>query len=169
MKYGIGTRLQVQSGPVKTYQGPIDFIRQVGSKYGYSSIYKGQMITLLREFFGYGIYFATYEHLMQSTMLKENKKRQEVEAWKQVAFGAMSGYLLWIVIYPIDVIKSKLQTDGFDKSTRNYSSALDCARKTVAKDGIRGLYKGFVPCMLRAGPVNAATFVAYELTMNLFR
>jgi hypothetical protein len=37
----------------------------------------------------------TYEALMQKTMEKENKKRNQIEAWKQIAFGAMSGYALW--------------------------------------------------------------------------
>ena len=51
----VRTRLQVQSGPVKTYSGPWDFIKKVGSKHGIAGIYKGQMITLVREFNGYGI------------------------------------------------------------------------------------------------------------------
>lgn len=70
------------------------------------------------------------------------------------------------MIYPIDNIKSKIQTDGFTAATRKYSSSLDCLRKTIAVEGVMGLYKGLLPCMLRAGPVNAATFLAYELTMN---
>jgi solute carrier family 25 (mitochondrial carnitine/acylcarnitine transporter), member 20/29 len=75
---------------------------------------------------------------------------------------------MWCSIYPIDVIKSKIQTDCFSKEKRKYSSSLDCAKKIYAKEGIRGFFKGFGPCILRAGPVNASSFVAFELAIKLF-
>ena len=75
---------------------------------------------------------------------------------------------MWCSIYPIDVIKSKIQTDKFLKEERKYSSSFDCARQTFAKEGIRGFFRGFGTCMLRAGPVNAASFVVFELAMKLF-
>ena len=72
-------------------------------------------------------------------------------------------------VYPIDVIKSKLQTDGFTAATRQYSSALDCARQTFAKEGVAGFFKGFTPCILRAAPANAVTFLGFEMAMRLLR
>lgn len=88
-------RIRLQSDPSKTYTGPIDFMKKVGSSHGIAGIYKGQGITLVRELGGYGIYFATYEALMQRTMALEGKRRADVEAWKQVTYGAVAGYLLW--------------------------------------------------------------------------
>ena len=67
-----------------------------------------------------------------------------------------------------DIIKSKLQTDAFDRKAAKYSGAIDCCKKTFIAEGYRGFYKGFVPCMMRAGPSNAATFAAYEVAMNAF-
>lgn len=64
----VRTRLQVQSGPVKEFKGPYDFIKRIGSQYGISGLYKGQMITLARELHGYGIYFMVYEAMIQKTM-----------------------------------------------------------------------------------------------------
>jgi hypothetical protein len=40
-----------------------------------------------------------------------------------------------------------------------YAGLLDCARKTIAADGVGALWKGFGPAMGRAFPANAATFV----------
>jgi solute carrier family 25 carnitine/acylcarnitine transporter 20/29 len=74
---------------------------------------------------------------------------------------------MWISIYPVDVIKSKIQTDNLDKSKRQYSSSYDCAKQTLAKEGVKGFFRGFGPCMLRAGPVNAASFVAFEFALRL--
>jgi solute carrier family 25 (mitochondrial carnitine/acylcarnitine transporter), member 20/29 len=100
-------------------------------------------------------------------MRKDNITRNKVSPLKQLAYGALSGYILWVMIYPIDVVKSKIQTDAFEKSKANYSSSLDCVRKTFRAEGMIGFYRGFSACMLRAGPANAATFAAYELAMNV--
>ncbi|KAI8810155.1 mitochondrial carrier domain-containing protein [Cladochytrium replicatum] len=166
----VRTRLQVQTSTTgaNSYKGPWDFVRKVYGTYGIAGIYKGQAITVLREFQGYGAYFLTYEWLVQETVRRLGKKsRKEVPVSLQCGYGAFAGYALWLTVYPIDSIKSKLQTDAFDLSKKAYKSALDCARITFKADGLAGFYRGFGACMLRAGPVNAATFVAYETTMNM--
>ncbi|KAL9555841.1 hypothetical protein MBANPS3_002178 [Mucor bainieri] len=162
----IRTRLQVQTGT--GFSGPIDCIRQIYNAHGIRGIYKGQAITMAREFQGYGAYFLAYEYLVQEAMKKNNlEKRSELPTWKVCAFGAAAGYAMWFTIYPMDAIKSKLQTDGFTPETKKYSSALDCARKTFAKEGAAGFFRGIGPCLLRAAPVNAVTFMGFEMAMRV--
>lgn len=43
-----------------------------------------------------------------------------------------------------------------------YKSTLDCMRKTVQAEGVLGLYKGFIPQLLRLGPHTIITFLVYE-------
>ena len=43
---------------------------------------------------------------------------------------------------------------------------MDCARKTVAADGVGALFKGFGPAMARAFPANAAVFVGVEMSQS---
>jgi solute carrier family 25 carnitine/acylcarnitine transporter 20/29 len=100
-------------------------------------------------------------------MKQENIPRNKVSPFSQLAYGALSGYILWVMIYPIDVVKSKIQTDALDRSKATYKSTLDCFKQTFRAEGFIGFYRGFVACMLRAGPANAATFAAYELAMNV--
>ncbi|RIB05761.1 mitochondrial carrier domain-containing protein [Gigaspora rosea] len=168
----IRTRLQVQITPTQSnsfakksmlYSGPIDCIKKIYSSYGIRGIYKGQMITMAREFQGYGTYFFLYELLKRT----EGKGR-EIESWKAYLYGALAGYGMWLIIYPTDLLKSKLQRDGFTPQTRKYKNALDCFARTYRYEGLRGFFKGFGTVMLRAGPVNASTFMAYELAMKSF-
>ncbi|KAI8384546.1 mitochondrial carrier domain-containing protein [Radiomyces spectabilis] len=162
----IRTRLQVQTGT--GYKGPIDCIKQIYRSHGLAGIYKGQGITMAREFQGYGAYFFAYEWLVKKSMERAGiTKRSELPTWQVCTFGAAAGYAMWFTVYPLDAIKSKLQTDGFDKATRKYSSALDCARKTLAVEGMGGFFRGIGPCLLRAAPVNAATFVGFEMAMRV--
>jgi solute carrier family 25 carnitine/acylcarnitine transporter 20/29 len=52
-------------------------------------------------------------------------------------------------IYPIDVIKSKLQTDSLDPAQRRYKGMIDCARKVWAAQGVKGFTGGLVPTLIR--------------------
>jgi len=54
------------------------------------------------------------------------------------------------------VIKSRIQS----AATGTYSGFLDCARKTIAVDGVSALWRGLGPAMARAFPANAAAFVS---------
>ena len=67
---------------------------------------------------------------------------------------------MWAFAIPPDVIKSRYQ--GAPEGT--YRGFLDCARRTVATDGVGALFKGFGPAMARAFPANAAVFVGVELS-----
>ncbi|KAI8071687.1 mitochondrial carrier domain-containing protein [Gongronella butleri] len=166
----IRTRLQVQtssSGSGMFFRGPIDAIKQIYASHGLAGIYKGQGITMVREFQGYGAYFLAYEWLVKKSMEHSGRARSDLPAWEVCTYGAAAGYAMWGTIYPIDVIKSKLQTDAFDPANRKYSGVLDCARKTLAVEGAAGFFRGIGPCLLRAAPSNAATFMGFELAMRL--
>lgn len=79
-------------------------------------------------------------------------------------YGAGAGYAMWITCFPIDVIKSRMQTDTLDAP--RYANARDCWRQTIGKEGFRALFRGYVPVLARAAPTNAATFLTYELASN---
>ena len=103
-----------------------------------------------------GMYFLTYEYLVGRDLRLSGKKRSDIPAYKLCLFGALSGEMMWLTSYPVDVIKSRLQTDSISPLNRMYKSTFDCFRQCLASEGIKGFFKGFVATMLRAGPVNAA-------------
>ena len=76
--------------------------------------------------------------------------------------GGFAGIAAWLVCFPQDVVKSRMQ------SNPDYKSTLECVRALVGqyKWDLPKYFKGFGPTMLRAFPANAATFLAYELTMK---
>lgn len=163
----IRIRLQTQTAETKAFDGPIDCAKKLYRANGlFNGIYKGLSPTLVRESVGLGIYFATYEALIKRELGKvKNITRDDIPPWKLCLFGGLSGYTLWIGIYPIDVIKSKLQTDSL--TAPKYKGPIDAFRDIWARQGVKGFYRGFVPTILRAAPANGATFAAFELTMRL--
>ncbi|UPL02300.1 hypothetical protein LCI18_013234 [Fusarium solani-melongenae] len=151
-------RLQTQPhGDNRLYAGPADCVRKIWRHSGIGGIYRGQVVTILREFHGFGIWFASYEGLVQKVMELDQKPRSEIPSWKFALCGGIAGELIWLLTYPLDVIKSKMQTDGFGAEQR-YKNMCEAFRVTWKTGGVAGLFKGIGPTLLRAMPVSAGTF-----------
>ncbi|KAF9527799.1 mitochondrial carrier [Crepidotus variabilis] len=89
-----------------------------------------------------------------------------VSATEQVkAFiaGGFGGVCAVLVGHPFDLTKTRLQTAG----PGVYKGAVDVVKKTVAKDGITGLYRGMVPPLLGVTPIFAMSFWAYDASKQL--
>ncbi|TDL24285.1 mitochondrial carrier [Rickenella mellea] len=160
----IRIRLQIQSSHNRIYSGPLDAVKKIYGAHGIAGIYKGQVPTIAREAVGYGAYFWAYEKLMQREMAKKGIRRDEVSAGNAIMYGAAAGYALWACIYPIDMIKSRLQTDGFSAADgRKYTSALQCVRTVWRTEGISAFTRGLGPTLIRSPFANGATFLGFEL------
>ncbi|GME87790.1 unnamed protein product [Ambrosiozyma monospora] len=121
--------------------------------------------TLARESIGSGMYFLTFEALVKREMDTRGIARKDVESSKLCLFGGLAGISMWLSVYPTDVIKSTMQTDNYKNF--KYKTSLDAAKGIFKTHGIGGFFKGFTPTILRAAPVNAATFLAFEQAMRI--
>lgn len=160
----IRIRLQTQTGAgtTATYKGPIDCIKKLRSQGG---LMRGLAPTVFREGHGCGTYFLIYEALVASEINK-GIERKDISTWKLCGFGAVAGTGLWLAIYPLDVVKSVMQTDNLN-NPRFGNSIRSVARKILAEGGASAFFKGFGPTMMRAAPANGATFATFELAMRL--
>lgn len=73
--------------------------------------------------------------------------------------------MYWAFNYPFDYVKTLMQTDNLDNP--KYKSTLQCFRDSYNAHGARGFFKGYLICMLRSFPVNAAAIVTYRLMQRL--
>ncbi|KAF8915475.1 mitochondrial carrier [Mucidula mucida] len=164
----IRIRLQTQPAKNPTYAGPYDAIKKIFSSHGIQGIYKGQAVTLLRESTGYGVYFLAYEKLVQREMATKGIKRDQISPLNSVLYGAAAGYALWAVIYPIDMVKSRMQTDGFSPSTgQKYSSTWNCVSTVWRTEGIKAFTRGLGPTLIRSPFANGATFLGFEMAIRV--
>ncbi|KIK80309.1 hypothetical protein PAXRUDRAFT_833608 [Paxillus rubicundulus Ve08.2h10] len=164
----IRIRLQTQSNTNPLYGGPLDAIKKIYSQHGISGLFKGQCVTFLREATGYGAYFLVYEKLIQREMIQKGIRRDQISPMNAILYGAAAGYGLWAVIYPIDMIKSRMQTDGFSPSTgQKYASARDCVRKVWRTEGIGAFTRGLGPTIIRSPFANGATFLGFEMASRV--
>ncbi|KAF1956557.1 mitochondrial carnitine/acylcarnitine carrier protein [Byssothecium circinans] len=164
----IRIRLQTQPhGAGRLYNGPIDCIKKLSAHEGLlRGPYRGTAVTFLREAQAYGVWFTAFEYMMNKDAERNNIKRAEISTLKVALYGGLAGEALWLSSYPFDVVKSKMQSDGFG-ADQKYKSMRDCFAKTWRAEGMGGFWRGIGPTLLRAMPVSAGTFATVELTMRL--
>lgn len=155
-------RMQLQSNAnddnIKKYTGAIHCLRDIYKRNGFIGIFNGFGITALRETPSFGIYFLTYEALTrQNTMTP-------ISTIHMLIAGGLAGTASWILTYPIDVIKSRLQADVNFK----YNGTIDCFKKSIKQEGLMCLFRGLNSTIIRAFPTNAATFAVVNWTFRIF-
>lgn len=129
-------------------------------------LYRGEVVTVLREAQAYGLWFLAFEWLMNADAARNKIDRKEIPSYKIALYGGLAGEALWLGSYPLDVVKSKMQTDGFGAGQQKYKNMRDCFAQTFRQEGMRGFWKGIGPTLLRAMPVSAGTFAVVEMTMR---
>jgi len=155
--------LQVQGqGGGTNYSGPVAAVRALYKEGGIRSIFRGSVATLARDGPGSAAYFVAYE-LAKKALTPANQPTSQLNLGAIIIAGGTAGIAMWSIAIPPDVIKSRIQSAPHG----TYSGFTDCIRKTIAKDGVKALWKGFGPAMARAFPANAATFLGVEASRNL--
>lgn len=74
--------------------------------------------------------------------------------WAVFTAGGVGGVFYWALTYPTDVIKSTMMSDATEPAKRKYTGIVDCALKIYRDGGVKNLFRGFTPCLLRAIPAN---------------
>ncbi len=75
----------------------------------------------------------------------------------------------WTLSYPLDIIKSAIQTDAVNPAERRYKGWAHAASSLWKEGGVKRYTAGIVPCLARSFPANAAGFVAYEAVLKAMR
>ncbi|XP_053675119.1 mitochondrial basic amino acids transporter [Anopheles nili] len=158
----IKTRLQLQENLPRTAQrfsGPLDCTRSIWRQEGFRGIFRGLGITAARDMPGFSSYFVAYEYMVRSVA--------DPSPFVILMAGGLAGTFSWLVTFPIDVVKSRLQADGITGKPE-YNGLVDCVRKSYAAEGLAFLSRGLASTLLRAFPMNAVCFLVVSYTMKLF-
>ncbi|KLU91923.1 calcium dependent mitochondrial carrier protein [Magnaporthiopsis poae ATCC 64411] len=78
------------------------------------------------------------------------------------AMGATSGAIGATVVYPLNLLRTRLQTQGTEMHPPTYTGIWDVTKKTIKNEGVRGLYKGLTPNILKVAPALSITWIVYE-------
>jgi len=78
-----------------------------------------------------------------------------------LACGALSSTIAQVCSYPLALIRTRLQAQGL-QNAEAYNGAVDVFRKTIAREGLKGLYKGMFPNLLKVVPAMSISYLVYE-------
>lgn len=136
----------------KNYKNILECAKAVIDHKGTLGIFTGQRVTLLRDALGYGCFFFAYANTPDlSSIVFVNK----------ILKGILCGFGLWGSMYPIDVIKSRIQGALLENQKK---TEICWTKEVYTQLGIKGFYKGFGATMVRAIPVN----IGIVLTVDYF-
>jgi len=90
---------------------------------------------------------------------KAGDGKQTTTAAKSFISGGFGGVSAVLVGHPFDLTKVRLQT----APAGTYNGAMDVVRKTLARDGVKGMYRGMGPPLVGVTPIFALSFWAYDL------
>jgi solute carrier family 25 carnitine/acylcarnitine transporter 20/29 len=168
-------RLQVQSEKGPGYKGPVSAARHIISQHGVTRFYQGWWATFWREVPAFGMYFAVYDRVKDWTnKMLAIRAGIDPDAPPTIAdshtwlasmlAGGTAGSITWAMVYPVDVIKTYIQTRPLD-TPRSQLTIATVGRGIVARHGWRHLFRGLSITLVRAFPVNGTIFPVYEFTL----
>lgn len=151
----IKCRMQVDVvGEKSAYSGILDCGRKVYKSSGIRGLYQGMMVTCSREIPSIGVYFLTYRKFVEQF----SDSSPVVPAWVSLIGGGVAGSASWFCVYPFDVIKTNIQIADGSMPKSTFRMGLHLYQQFGWSIFVRGLGTTIV----RAFPVNAATFFFYE-------
>ncbi|KAI4274395.1 MAG: hypothetical protein LQ337_003967 [Flavoplaca oasis] len=151
-------------GEKPKYSGGVDVVRQLYREGGIRSVFRGSAMTLARDGPGSAAYFATYEYVKRRLTPKDEAGNLsgELSLTAVMTAGGAAGVAMWIPVFPIDTVKSRLQSADGRPTIGGTISGL------WRSGGLRAFFPGIGPAMARAVPANAATFLGVELAHKAF-
>ena len=154
----IRTRMQMQPhGAHRIYSSSWDCVRQVMAKAGFRGLYKSYPIAIAKEAQAFGCYFAAFEMSLYWLCQVTGKQRKDIGALELIPSGALGGIGFWVGSYPIDVIKNKVQNDGFGADAR-YRNIWAAVTETWRAGGMIAFWRGLAPTLVRTSLSSAGCF-----------
>ncbi|KZM26776.1 uncharacterized protein EKO05_0000142 [Ascochyta rabiei] len=156
--------------------------KQIWMRDGIRGLYYGGGITSIRDAVGYGFYFWSYEWSKQAWTSPDDTGRET--AMKVLMCGGFAGIVTWATIFPLDVVKTRVQTQLLqpapgqrgEQQTLLHAEgrgprmgAMQIARRAYQTEGAGVFFRGLGICSVRAFIVNAVQWAVYEWMMRLLQ
>jgi solute carrier family 25 phosphate transporter 23/24/25/41 len=136
----------------------VDTAKRMWTTGGVRTYYRGLPMGLLGIFPYSAIDLGTFEYLKRAITSRNAKKRgcHEDDAtpgsFLTAGIGAVSGTLGASIMYPLNLLRTRLQTQGTVLHPPTYTGIWDVTEKTLRREGFRGLFKGLTPSLLKVVP-----------------
>ncbi|CAG2174240.1 unnamed protein product, partial [Oppiella nova] len=175
----IRTRIIAQSEP-KTYTSTPNAFKTIVRTEGYRALFRGLVPTLIQIAPLTGIQFTVYNksqrlwdtYVGPMQLSEEHRRSDKMQRFlffeKTFICGGVAGLTAKLTVYPMDLIKKRLQVEGFQKARQGfgavatYNGFIDCVLKIMRQENVFAFYKGLSPSLMKAAVTTALNFSLYE-------
>ncbi|XP_057309655.1 mitochondrial uncoupling protein 4-like [Hydractinia symbiolongicarpus] len=165
------TRLQIQGEhasknhgrQIHQYRGMVKTAAGIVTEEGLSKLWQGLPPAVLRHFVYSGCRMGFYEYLRDYVMKKDTDGYFPL--WKSIVAGMSAGAAAQFLASPTDLVKVQMQMEGkrlLEGRTKRYRGTMHAFQIIVKENGIRGLWRGWLPNVQRAALVNLGDLTTYD-------
>jgi solute carrier family 25 carnitine/acylcarnitine transporter 20/29 len=130
---------------------------------GARGLFRGFGVHFVADTVGRGVYMMAYESLKRVSPAPSDK----VPYAQRLLAGAGAGMSSWLLIYPADVVRSRLFAlrPGEGRSL----GFAACVQQVYRERGFRGFFKGLSLTVLTAGPIAAVVLPTYDFIFDFLQ
>ncbi|TYH02989.1 hypothetical protein ES288_A09G184400v1 [Gossypium darwinii] len=155
----VRTRLAAQRNTIY-YRGIWHAFHTICREEGFFGLYKGLGATLLGVGPSIAISFSVYESLRSYWQLQ---RPDDSTIMVSLACGSLSGIASSTAMFPVDLVRRRMQLEGAAGRARVYKTGLaGTFRHIIHSEGLRGLYRGILPEYYKVVPGVGIVFMTYE-------
>jgi solute carrier family 25 (adenine nucleotide translocator) protein 4/5/6/31 len=131
------------------YKGIMDCTTRTMQAEGVGSFWRGNLANCIRYFPTQALNFA-FKDQIKIAFKASKSDPYMVNFGKNIASGGVAGAMSLCFVYSLDYARTRLANDtkvakkAGGAAERQYAGLIDVYRKTIATDGVAGLYRGFV-------------------------
>ena len=145
------------------YTGITQTLRTIVQEEGIQALWKGNVPGLTMYIFYGGLQFSIFE-LTNRTM--KEKLHVQASPWLNFLSGCMGGFTAVCSCHPLDVIRTRLVSQGRE---RHYASLASAVRLMYLENGLRTFYKGLLPSLLLIVPQAGLHFGCYTFFLSAWQ
>jgi len=156
-------QLKLNKLELKSRSGIIGTLKTIVKQDGISGFFSGYAVTLMRDAPFAAIYFTSYETIKRLLNVppKGEGQQKSAKSVHHLLAGALAGAIGTTCTIPIDVVKTRLQTQS-KTGKKEYDGIKDAFRKIYKEEGWKGFTRGLGPRLTYIMPASALTFTLYE-------
>eukprot|EP00929_Paragymnodinium_shiwhaense_P075712 TRINITY_DN38740_c0_g1_i4.p1 TRINITY_DN38740_c0_g1~~TRINITY_DN38740_c0_g1_i4.p1 ORF type:complete len:454 (+),score=92.51 TRINITY_DN38740_c0_g1_i4:79-1440(+) len=154
-------RTRLATAPQGTYTGAFHCLQSIVRKEGFRHLYQGLGTSVVGMVPYAGMDLAVYS-MLKEVVSKQCGDKKEPGVTLVLGCGMVSSTVALVGTYPIGLVRTKLQVSGMPGAP-SFSGPVDALIKTVRAGGVRGLYKGIVPTMMKVVPSASISFAVYDV------
>ena len=130
-------------------------------KYFFQGLWRGNGLNVIKIAPESALKFGAYDEMKR--FIKGNDNR-DLFIYERFMAGSFAGAFSQTVIYPLEVLKTRLAL----RKTGEFAGILDCAKKIFRADGFKVFYRGYWPNLFGIIPYAGIDLAVYETLKKTF-